>query len=341
MPSAWSVLADRAKPETMFEPQLDWNNWLVDIEAKLHDMFVPKYTQGGRQPADEARIDDLNRTDFEVLMSMQKDLLALPVLIGEHSPSCGFSTVRNLFDIEDVRGTAYVVDRQESGKYGASRALIASTSDPQVVVPLGLPAAYVAFNPASSFRWTEWPAKISPTSSANNLFQKLDGAYDKVELRASSLDFVLKETFQRPRPFQVVGDQSIRRLDLWPAARAITPSFPSGHALQSLVGIVALLLDDYFARLSPIKNGDESSLFTDWAAGVSDRRILGGLHFPSDNLASWYVAGRLFEHVFSSQELPDAKKLGAVIIGKTACWRHSINVTEFGTITKTISALFL
>jgi hypothetical protein len=43
-------------------------------------------------------------------------------------------------------------------------------------------------------------------------------------------------------------------------------------------------------------------VFRQFVIDVGDRRVFAGVHYPSDNLASWYVAMRLIPRVFLADE---------------------------------------
>lgn len=97
------------------------------------------------------------------------------------------------------------------------------------------------------------------------------------------VDLVLKPLLWRPRPFDVLPDAYLI------AARAVTSSFPSGHAASAFAGAMAT------SRLLP---GARAVWFT-LAALIAYSRIYVGVHFPIDVLAgalvgmgsAWVVLG--------------------------------------------------
>jgi hypothetical protein len=118
------------------------------------------------------------------------------------------------------------------------------------------------------------------------------GMADKV----GTLDLQLKQVFQRPRAYQVAllqgrGDFAYR----W-ARTGNTPSLVSGHCLQaSLAGCTA-----YIAYRDEI-SADSIDVLRQFTVDVGDRRVFAGVHYPSDNLASWYVALNLAPLVFDGE----------------------------------------
>jgi undecaprenyl-diphosphatase len=98
----------------------------------------------------------------------------------------------------------------------------------------------------------------------------------------SALGLLLKLVFARTRP----------SFDL-PLATAPGYSFPSGHALNSAVGVLVLVL-----ALLPALPGIRSRLAT-WLAGLLVIALTGfdriglGVHYLSDVIAAWLVGGAL------------------------------------------------
>jgi hypothetical protein len=82
----------------------------------------------------------------------------------------------------------------------------------------------------------------------------------------------LKNHYQRPRPFQVAfyTEQNLHPYD---SVSAQSPSYPSGHAMQSFLifNIIAYHYEDKKEQLLKI------------AKQIADSRIIMGIHYPSDN----------------------------------------------------------
>lgn len=106
-----------------------------------------------------------------------------------------------------------------------------------------------------------------------------------------SLHLKVKASFQRPRPNQsafVLGHEQAQ-LRFASARSALTPSFISGHAIE--YGLYFLVAHRELAKI-----GASNSLLAgclQMVVDVGDRRVFGGLHFPSDNIASWIVLANI------------------------------------------------
>jgi hypothetical protein len=110
-----------------------------------------------------------------------------------------------------------------------------------------------------------------------------------------------KQILQRPRPFQTVFLTKHAPFNPLRSISAGTPSICSGHSFQAVTGIGAvierLLLEA--AQLSP---GSWCAL-RQHTVDIGDRRVFAGLHYPSDNIASWIIAMRLADLVFPNSEV--------------------------------------
>lgn len=89
----------------------------------------------------------------------------------------------------------------------------------------------------------------------------------------------LKYTFQRPRPFQLARYYKIK---LFPEFSYFTssPSFPSGHTL------LAAVICEVMGNLYP----ESFDIMRNFVKEVADSRLLLGVHYPSDNVASFLAA---------------------------------------------------
>jgi hypothetical protein len=120
--------------------------------------------------------------------------------------------------------------------------------------------------------------------------------------KIGSLHFQLKQKFQRPRPYQVAFIQQRRDFQHEFTRLGPHPSLVSGHCLQGCVaGMSAYLL------LAPGLDFASVDVLKQFAVDIGDRRVFAGVHYPSDNLSSWYTAFKLLPHVVDGAALPAAR----------------------------------
>jgi hypothetical protein len=113
--------------------------------------------------------------------------------------------------------------------------------------------------------------------------------------KCGSIHLQFKGFFQRPRPFTTAFLLEDRLRPL----RSITagsPSLCSGHALQSLLGIGAVI--EQFALDNIQLPPASGRVLRQLAVDIGDRRVFAGVHYPSDNLASWIICLRLANYLF-------------------------------------------
>ena len=82
------------------------------------------------------------------------------------------------------------------------------------------------------------------------------------------------------------------------AKSADTPSLVSGHCLQGVIGGCTA-----FFKLEPHLNAVAQSkeFLQQLTVDPGDRRVFAGVHYPSDNIASWYCALRLCSNLFGDE----------------------------------------
>ncbi len=136
-----------------------------------------------------------------------------------------------------------------------------------------------------------------------------------VDRKVSNTSMFMKSRLQRPRPYQValaLGRPYFRHSM---AKSASTPAMTSGHCLQGLVGTTT-----FHAALMgssrPLAAG-ESVALEQVAVDIGDRRVFAGVHYPSDNIASWVAAIRMAPHVFG-EAAPEARRFMGRAIARSA-----------------------
>lgn len=104
-----------------------------------------------------------------------------------------------------------------------------------------------------------------------------------------------KEFCQRPRPYQVAF--MLKRTFRYEFGRsAVTPALPSGHCMQGMVARTGAFMAHRLLLEGSV--GGAAGL-QQYMVDYGDRRVLAGVHYPSDNLASWFCSLRMCDHLFS------------------------------------------
>ncbi len=119
--------------------------------------------------------------------------------------------------------------------------------------------------------------------------------------KVGTLDLQLKRVFQRPRAHQVAFLQQRKDFSYRWARTGNTPSMVSGHCLQASLGGCAV-----YSALGNGLNEASVKVLQQFTVDVGDRRVFAGVHYPSDNLASWFVALRLIPQTFGRNSGPAA-----------------------------------
>ncbi len=139
--------------------------------------------------------------------------------------------------------------------------------------------------------------------------------------RAGSVALQFKHRLQRPRAFQMAflleGESS--KFAYHQANTAHSPAIISGHGLQGLMGgvsAVEALLSSNYPNVT-----DYLPAVWQFAVDMGDRRAMAGIHYPSDNLASWVVALRLTPHVTAKEHADEIQRqLFAAIVQQSTVY---------------------
>lgn len=112
-----------------------------------------------------------------------------------------------------------------------------------------------------------------------------------------------KAHFQRPRPYQAALLLN-RSFEYRQADTAVTPAMISGHAFQGLVVRCGAFMDTRH-RLGG--HAGRVTRLQQYGVDIGDRRVFAGVHYPTDNLSSWFCGLRLCDHLFGpdGQEAKD------------------------------------
>lgn len=111
--------------------------------------------------------------------------------------------------------------------------------------------------------------------------------------------FDFKPHFARPRPHQAAMIFGLENFRCHIARTGIHtgthPSIMSGHCVQGLL-LTCHVLEKW---LDTNGVGEEQlDAMAQYAADFGDRRVLAGVHYPTDNIASWVIAIRFIPRTF-------------------------------------------
>lgn len=111
--------------------------------------------------------------------------------------------------------------------------------------------------------------------------------------------FDFKPYFARPRPHQVA---SIYGLDKFQTRIAeigrhtgLHPALISGHSVQGIL-LSSLVLETWLDAGEPSRESTEQLGW--YAVDLGDRRVFAGVHYPTDNIASWILSLRLIPRAY-------------------------------------------
>jgi hypothetical protein len=118
------------------------------------------------------------------------------------------------------------------------------------------------------------------------------------------INFRFKNNLQRPRPMQMALRFKFFDFEYKDAATSITPSMCSGHCLQGVLDGGSVL--DRFLTDGVTLSAEELEAFGQWAVDIGDRRVMAGIHYPSDNICSWLLFLLAADSLY---ERPEVKKI--------------------------------
>lgn len=112
--------------------------------------------------------------------------------------------------------------------------------------------------------------------------------------------FRLKSQFLRPRPYQssmILGHQNFQSRT---CRSGVHPAFTSGHCVEGILFSCAIL--ERWLDENDMPNETSIGSLAQYAVDFGDRRVFAGVHYPSDNLASWIIALDLIPRIFRNPE---------------------------------------
>jgi PAP2 superfamily len=139
-----------------------------------------------------------------------------------------------------------------------------------------------------------WPTyALYETKLPDELMARVQESMHKPVAAFGPAPLRFKHLMQRPRPFQMALILGIEDFKYEWAKSAVTPSIISGHSIQAVIAGAGAYVQHV---LDFQKVAGSIAHLEQYAVDVGDRRVFAGVHYPSDNLASWYVAIKLCDH---------------------------------------------
>lgn len=113
--------------------------------------------------------------------------------------------------------------------------------------------------------------------------------------KSGTVSLQVKVDLQRPRAYQVAMLFGWERYVNQEGRTASTPAMCSGHCLEGLLAIGGVI--DHLLTLDR-ESPDLFDALQQYAVDIGDRRVMAGIHYPSDNICSWFILMRLADGVF-------------------------------------------
>jgi hypothetical protein len=112
--------------------------------------------------------------------------------------------------------------------------------------------------------------------------------------KTGSVSIQIKQLLQRPRAYQI-AEMLGRGHKYELATTSMTSSMSSGHCFEGCLVAVGIFETWLLETVKP--TCDQTRALGQFGVDVGDRRVFAGVHYPSDNLASWIMSLRLVGEV--------------------------------------------
>jgi hypothetical protein len=167
------------------------------------------------------------------------------------------------------------------------------------------------FGPFEEFRHYALVLPAVMTEQFGRLF--LDG----MRVKVGALSQELKARFHRPRPYQMAAMLPIADFNYALGYTATHSSLIGGHCLQ---GLLAGAHVDAVWRGEPLYSKSVQRAVEQYATDFGDRRVLAGVHYPSDTYITWLYCFRLLPYVMKPESVPFARAFLVNSIRTSRLW---------------------
>jgi len=125
--------------------------------------------------------------------------------------------------------------------------------------------------------------------------------FDSVRHKLRHTHYHIKALLQRPRPYQAALMIGYPHFINEVTQTGLTPSACGGHCVQGVLGIGGVY--EYFIQSGvDLQEKSQDSLKL-YAVDIGDRRVMAGIHYPSDNLSSWILFMNLADRVYRNPKI--------------------------------------
>ena len=303
MSSEFATASQLASPAHTGAPQADIALAIAtrDIAAgRIAQSLWPMFNRSSAPSPLDDRFKELLKADFDILRRMAEELHRWEPHVGNV-----WLLAYNCEDTWYEQISTTVIDGQNMWTYRTD-----------------LPASFA--RSTGLWRSDKDLNELGAAFSAKTAYSPLP------ELR-NWMKLSLKHLFQRPRPYQCAYDVGIDSFEHLCSISAHSPSLPSGHAydsaLAAIVGAAEITGATASEPLSSWKTNVDD--LPAWTAQFGDRRNYAGLHFPSDNWASWIAVATVIEKMFSPSAVASANQRLKANIQASKCFQYSESVDEY------------
>lgn len=251
-------------PGATFEEK--WERWFESVMDQLREYVWPTWDSAGRRWVSCPALDhatDLTLADFAVFELMERRRVSRGL---DHLP-----------DVPHRAPSAY-----------SHRSLFIIEDDRSLVDDQPAPAFLSYYSLYDTKLDKALADQVSP------LF------FNSLRHKTRHTQYRVKTLLQRPRPYQAAVLCGHFHFVHETAKTGSTPSACSGHCLQGLIGLGGVY--EYFKN-SGIGMQYNAGTLQQYAVDIGDRRVMAGVHYPSDNISSWIILMNLAPRVFRDSSI--------------------------------------
>jgi len=250
-----------------------YNRCLIDISKKIYKGEINIVGNILEVKLNPKYIKDMTRNDLQIIQNIG----------GKLDAKMSYGNLINFY-------TSYLFPLSPIEKLTNGKLLCAATKS--------YPTTHYEFFKYEDFDTFNWSVYYKYLSDKYiNKFNMFAPSYSLIEKSLSifnKLILEIKMAFNRPRPLQTSFIEKIP-IKTYITYAGQTPAIPSGHSSQGFLfgALIYYNFKKYFDSLNKTDYDYELYLLVRVSKDTGHRRIMAGIHYPSDMLASWIM----FEHI--------------------------------------------